>query len=170
MIWTSTSGTTISSSERPNIVCGNSRLIQLRWRISRFSGAQPAASGMISGAAGLVASATATVIVSLEPKGITGAAHRLQIAWVARVGLDLAAQPGHLHVDIADIAAELHRLRQVLARHRLPGPGRQTGQQPCFAGGEMHDIVAAKQLTADDVEAKQAKADHLVWFGHHSAA
>ena len=116
MICTSTSGTTISSSERPNIVCGSSRLIRLCWRMSSISGAR---SGVASAR---VATASAA---SLGLERIAGAAHRLQIARVARVALDLAAQPRHLHVDIADVAAELRRLRQLLARHRLPGARRR---------------------------------------------
>src|SRR5260370_35311870 len=46
-----------------------------------------------------------SVPASLRFEGITGASHGLQITRVARIGLDLAAQPGHLHVDVADVAA-----------------------------------------------------------------
>jgi len=68
----------------------------------------------------------------------------LQIARIARVGLDLAAQPGHLHIHIADIAAELRRLRQILARYRLACPRRQAEQEPCLGGGQAHDLASAK--------------------------
>ena len=127
MTCTSTSGITISSTERPNMVCGNSRLIRarladfehLRREARRLSAAAP-------GAAGLTATASAP---SIRLEGIAGAAHRLQIARIARIGLDLAPQPRHLHIDVADVAAELRRLRQLLARHRLPGPRRQARQQ-----------------------------------------
>ncbi len=46
-----------------------------------------------------------TSLLGLER--IAGAPHGLQVAGIARVGLDLAAQPRHLHIDIADVAAEL---------------------------------------------------------------
>src|SRR6266851_4797915 len=123
MICTSTSGITISKSERPNIVCGKSRLIRLRWRISRSAGASPGGSSLDRSAASVTA-------VSLGLERIAGAAHGLQVAGIARVPFDLAAQPGHLHIDIADAAAELRRLRQILARHRLAGARREARQQP----------------------------------------
>src|SRR5580704_10339523 len=100
---------TISSRERPNIVFGSIRLIQCRWRISRVSSRV----GRMSNDRLLIAAS------SVRTQRIAGAAHRLQVAWIARIGLDLAAQPVHLHVDVADIAAELRRLRQFLARYGL---------------------------------------------------
>src|SRR5579864_5974973 len=99
----STSGITINSSERPNIVCGNSRLIRLRWRMSSSAGGSPII--------GTGADAVAAALLGLER--IAGAPHGLQVAGIARVGFDLAAQPGHLYVDIAHVAAELRRLRQI---------------------------------------------------------
>src|SRR5438128_3755987 len=114
MICTRTNGITISSSERPNMLCGNSRLSQPRWRISKLSDA--GAAGSSAGAAG-----SATAAPSLGLEDIAGAAHGLQVTGITRVALDLAAQPGHLHVDIADGAAARRRLRQLLARHRLAG-------------------------------------------------
>src|SRR5207247_5490562 len=128
MICTSTSGITISSSERPNMLCGSSRLSQPRWRISKPSNAGAAASS--AGSAG-----SATTAPSLGLEDIAGAAHGLQVARIARVALDLAAQPGHLHVDIADVAAERRRLRQLLARYRLAGPRCQSREQSGLGRG-----------------------------------
>src|SRR5580765_4074342 len=145
MIWTSTSGITINRSERPNIVCGSSRLIGLRWRMSRASGAKSGGSlrmlstfagGAISAAAlaaGAPASpgpASLTRMASLGLERIAGAPHGLQVTGITRVGLDLAAQPGHLYIDVADVAAQWRRLRQILARYRLSGPCRKAGQEP----------------------------------------
>src|SRR5271155_3231611 len=148
MICTSTSGITIKSSERPNIVCGKSRLMRLCCRMSRSAGASPGGSR-----AGAAVSAAA----SLRFERITGAPHGLQVAWVARVGLDLAAQPGHLHLDVADVAAELRRLRQILARSGLARPRREAQQQRRLGAGQTHDLAAAKQLGAGEIEAKGAK-------------
>src|SRR5438132_12853030 len=111
MICTSTSGSTINSSERPNIVCGSNRLIRLRWRRSRSAGTSPGGSPA-DGPRG--ANAAAIAAASLRLERIADAAHGLQVARIARVALDLAAQPGHLHIDVADVAAELRRLRQIL--------------------------------------------------------
>src|SRR5216683_5684717 len=152
MICTSTSGITIKSSERPNIVCGSSRLIRLRWRMSRSAGASPGASPP-NGAIGASAAA------SLGLERIAGAPHGLQVAGIARIELDLAAQPRHLHIDIADVAAELRRLRQILARYRLAGARRETGQQPRLGGGQVHDLVAAKQFAPGEIKAKPAEAN-----------
>src|SRR5438477_8872812 len=159
MICTSTSGITINSSERPNIVCGSSRFNQLRWRMSRSAGASPGGSapnGAIWGAlwGALWATIAAGAAASLRLERIAGAAHGLQVARIARVRFDLAAQPGHLHIDIADVAAELRRLRQVLARYRLAGARREARQQPRLGGGQVHDLAAAKQLAAGEIEAK----------------
>src|SRR5712691_10905560 len=158
MIWTSTSGITISSSERPNIVCGSIRLIQLRWRTASASAARAGAA--IS--AGICAAGAAN---SLGLERIASAADGLQIARVARIGFDLAAQPGHLHIDIADVAAELRRFRQVLARDRLAGPRCEARQQPRLGSRQAHDLAGAEQLAAGEIEAKSAKAKgarHLV--------
>src|SRR5579872_2217812 len=119
MICTSTSGITISSSERPNIVRGASRLSQPLRR--RPAGAVPLATSPAS------TSAAAAASVGLER--IAGAANRMEIAWEARVVLDLPAQPHHLHVDVAHIAAEMGRLRQLLARDRLAGALCQAAEE-----------------------------------------
>src|SRR5260370_42440200 len=152
MICTSTSGITISNSERPNMLCGNSRLSQLRRRISKLSGAESA--GGSTGSAG-----SATAALSLGFEDIAGAAHGLQVARIARIALDLAAQPGHLHVDIADVAAERGRLRQFLARHRLPGPPPQDRQGAGPGRRHTPAPAPAKQLAAARVEAGSAAAD-----------
>src|SRR6266851_6220768 len=151
MICTRTSGSTISSSERPNIVCGSNRLMRLRWRMSRSAGVSPGAPR--------AANAAAAAAASLGLERIAGAAHGLQVAGIARVGLDLGAQPGHLHIDVADVAAELRRLRQVLARYRLAGARREAGEEPGFGGSQVHDLAAAKQFAPGGIEAKPAKAN-----------
>src|SRR5260370_38613439 len=106
MNWTRTSGITSNSGERPNMLWGNSRLSQPRWRISRLSGA--GAAGSSTGSTG-----SATAALSLGLEDIAGAAHGLQVARLARIAFGLAAQPGHLHVDLADIAAEPRPLRHL---------------------------------------------------------
>src|SRR5271170_7935456 len=113
--------------------------------MSRSAGASPG---------GSPASGTA----SLGFERIAGAPHGLQVAWITRVGLDLAAQPGHLHIDVADIAPELRRLRQILARNRLTRPRRQAEHEPRFGGRQAHDLAAAKQLAAGQIKAKGAEA------------
>src|SRR5580698_667972 len=151
MICSSTSGTTISSSERPNIDCGNSRLIKLR--------PAPAPSGIASlvgsDAAKIGGDATAA---SVGLEDIADPSHRLQIARITRILLDLASQPRHLHIDVAHIAAELRRLRQVFARDRLPGTRRQQRQQACLGSGQVHDVVAAKKFPANRIETESTKA------------
>ena len=61
---------------------------------------------------------------------VAAAAHRVQEARLARVGLDLAAQPRHLHVDRA-LAGLVHAERggDLLARQHLVGLAGQRGQQ-----------------------------------------
>src|SRR5918998_1320135 len=98
----------ISSNERPNIDCGSSRF-------SQFCGRNLSASGAVISPAAPTGSPEAG---SLGLEGIAGAAHGLEIAGIARVGLDLAPQTGHLHIDITNTAAERGRLRQILARDR----------------------------------------------------
>src|SRR3546814_5879382 len=62
---------------------------------------------------------------SVRHQHVAGAAHSLQIARELRVGLDLAAQAGDLHVDGAGVAADRAFLAQVVAADRLAGPPRQ---------------------------------------------
>src|SRR5215468_10608753 len=97
------------SSERPNIVRGNSRLIQpsgckARSLAGPFVG--PAADAPRSSAGANPLRAAAIGSRSIRSERIAGAAHRLQIARESRVALDLAAQPRHLNIDVADVAAE----------------------------------------------------------------
>src|ERR1051326_873520 len=98
MIWTSTSGITISSSERPNIVRGSTFLIQPR---------RAARTGAAGASASSAPSSKAVAAASVGFEDISGAAHGVEIARITRVALDLAAQPHHLDIDVADIAAEL---------------------------------------------------------------
>src|SRR5690348_11958837 len=121
MIWTSTSGITINSSERPNIVCGSNRLIQPRGRMSKSSAASDGGDNKAPDGAGAAA--------SIRLERIAGAAHGLQIARETRVAFDLAAQSRHLHVDGADIAAELAGLRQFFPRYRLARVLREAAQE-----------------------------------------
>src|SRR5262245_45161220 len=139
---------TINSSERPNVVCGKRRLTPARWRISRLSAADST-----RGSAGN------TGRLSLGLEDIAGTTHGLQIAWITRIALDFPAQPRHLHIDIADVAAEPRRLRQFLARHRLSRLLRQYRQETGLGGGEVNNGVAAEQFAAREVETKIAKAD-----------
>src|SRR5438067_5529253 len=108
--------------------------------------------------------AAADGAASIGLEDIAGTAHGMQVARKARVELHLAAQPGHLHIDIAGTAAELRRLRQLLARYRPPGLRRQNRQEARLGRGQMHDAVAAQQLAADDIEAEPAEA-HLPFLG-----
>ena len=85
---------------------------------------------------------------SIRLEDIAGAAHGLEIAGEFRVALDLAPEPRHLHVDGADIAAELRLLGQCLARYRDTGAAHQRGQQRGLGGGQMHRLLAAEQLIA----------------------
>src|SRR5260370_11612320 len=77
----------------------------------------------------------------------------MQITRIAGVELDLAAQPGYLHTDVATVAAELPGFRQLLTRYRLPRLRCQDGKQAGLGGGQMHDAVAAEQLAAGEIEA-----------------
>src|ERR1051325_3348213 len=113
---------TISSSERPNVVCGKRRLAQPRCRISKPSAAAGAVSAR--GSAGNAGR------LSLGLEDITGAANGLQIARIGGIALELAPQPRHLHIDITDVAAEPRRLRQLLARSRLVCPLHPEPPQP----------------------------------------
>src|ERR1700731_4658896 len=120
------------------MLCGSSRLIQPRWRISKASAAGPAISSRgWAGSAGML---------SLRLEDITGAAHGLQGAGIAGIELDLATQARHLHVDIADIAAERRGLRQLLARHGLSGLLRQDHRRAGLRGGEVHGIAPTEQF------------------------
>src|SRR4051794_19590329 len=101
------------------MVCGSSRLIQLFCRISMSSGAAPG-----SGTTGNTAT-SASAARSIRLEDIAGAADGVQIARIAGIHLDFSAQPGHLHIDITDVAAELRRLRQLLPRYWLAGVRRE---------------------------------------------
>src|SRR3954468_10778961 len=142
----------ISSSERPNIDCGSSRFSQFRERSSSGSGGaiSPAPVSLMAGS--FQAGPLGTGSLGLE--GISGAAHGLQIERIARIRFDLASQTGHLHIDIADVAAERGGLRQILARDRLAGGCGERGEQPCLGACQMHELVAAKQLVAVEIEAE----------------
>src|ERR1051325_1991407 len=142
---------TISSSERPNVVCGKRRLAQPRCRISKPSAAAGAVSAR--GSAGNAGR------LSLGLEDITGAANRLQVARIARIALELAPQPRHLHIDITDVAAEPRRLRQLLARYRLPCLLRQDRQEAGLGGGQVNRIVAPEQFAAREVKTERAEPD-----------
>ena len=70
MICTSTSGITINSSERTNIVCGSKRLIRLRWRMSRSAGASPGVSPL-NGLTLNLTDASQSEIAALDAYGVT---------------------------------------------------------------------------------------------------
>src|SRR5205085_5169301 len=128
------------------------RLTGPRWRISKPSAASLGA-GSMRGSAGNVGK------LSLGFEDIAGAAHGLQIAGITRIVFDLAAQPRHLHVDIAATAAEPRRLRQFLARYRLPCLLRQYRQEAGLGGGQANNIIAAEQFAAREIEPEIAKPD-----------
>src|ERR1700736_3156914 len=133
------------------MLCGNSRLTQPRWRISKASATGPAI--------GSRGSAGSSVMLSLGLEDISGAAHGLQIAGIAWIELDLATQARHLHVDIADIAAERRGLRQLLARHGLSGLLRQDRQKAGLSRGQVHGIAATEQFGARQVEPERPEPD-----------
>src|SRR5438034_570619 len=118
-------------------------------RLSCFSNVVPLAAPA-SGNAGRL---------SLRLEDITGAANGLQIAGIARIALEFAPQPRHLHIDIPDVAAEPGRLRQLLARHRLPCLLRQDRQDTGLGGRQVNRIVAAEQFAAPEMEAERAEPD-----------
>src|SRR5436189_3428251 len=76
--------------------------------------------------------------LSIRLESIAGAADRLQIARKPRISLDLAAQTRHLHIDIANVAAQ--RQGKLLTRHGLPRLFSQAPEQPGFGGGQMDQI------------------------------
>src|SRR5437763_5617517 len=133
------------------MVCGNSRLTQPRWRISKASATGPPPNSRGSAVSPRDSAGNAAA-PSLGFEDITGATHGLQIAGIARIVLDLAAQPRHLHIDIADVAAERRRLRQLLARHRLAGLLRQARQETGLGRGQVRRIAAAEQLGARKIK------------------
>src|SRR3546814_6704541 len=87
---------------------------------------------------------------------LAGAAHRLQVARELGVGLDLAAQARHLHVDGAGVAAGEAFLAQVVAGDRLAGTPRERLQQRGFGSGEAHAVAGARQFLAVEVR----RAEH----------
>src|SRR5205814_1981654 len=97
-------------------------------RLSCFSNVVPLA-GPAAGEVSARGSAGNAGRLSLGLEDITGAANGLQIAGIARIALEFAPQPRHLHIDITDVAAEPRRLRQLLARHGLARLLRQDRQE-----------------------------------------
>src|SRR6185312_2570926 len=95
---------------------------------------------------------------SIGFEDIAGAAHGLEIAREFGVALDLAAQSCHLHIDGADIAAELRLLGERLARDRLARPARQRHEQRRLRRRQMHGFDAAIELAARQVEPAGAEA------------
>src|SRR6185437_10626025 len=139
MICRRTSGVTMIRIERPKRLRGSARLTRLRGR---------------SG----VGSATAAGS-SIGLEDIARPSDGLEIAREARILLDLAPEPRHLHVDSAQIAAELALLRQRLARHRGAGGLDEAGEQRRLGRRQMHRLLAAEELAPLAVEAEGAEAD-----------
>src|ERR1700691_1330650 len=122
------------------------RLNQRRWLSApagRAAAAVPARSGERGGLSGPC---------SIWLEDIARASYRLQIARKLGIALDLAPEPRHLHVHRPQIAAELRRARQILARHRLVRLRRERHQQRLFGAGELHRRGAAVKLAALQVE------------------
>src|SRR5262249_26787351 len=94
------------SSERPNRLRGSNRLCQrgscTAWRAS--ASPPPARPAAEPGA-------------SIGLEDIADAAHRLQVARIFGIALDLAPEPRDLHVDRAHIAAELRLFGEPLAAY-----------------------------------------------------
>ena len=90
-------------SDRPNRVRGSRRLCQRRSSAElRACATEPPASRVAEPGA------------SIGLEDIADAPHRLQIAREFGISLDLAAEPRHLHVDGAHVAAELRLLGEPL--------------------------------------------------------
>src|SRR5690348_7723713 len=145
MICKRTRGVTMMSRERPKRLRGSARVMR---------------PGRLGWAAG---SAAAGSSAGLED--IARSSHGLQVAWEARILLDLAPEPRHLHVDGAQIAAELPLLGQRLARDRRAGVLGEAGEQRRLRRGEMDRFLAAEKLAALAVEAKGAEADLALALG-----
>ena len=90
---------------------------------------------------------------------VAAAAHGVQEARLARIGLDLAAQPGDLDVDGA-LAGVVHAERggDVLAREHLVGLAGERGQQGGLAAGQADRAVGAAQFAALGVEGPAGRA------------
>src|SRR5215813_8190275 len=149
MICTRMSGVTMMRMERPKRLRGSARLTKLRWSLPGSPAPRDAAVSRP-----LPASSS-----SIRLEDITGASDRLEIARELDVLLDLAAQPRHLHVDGADIAAELRLLGKRLARDGGAGALDENAEQRRLGGGEMHQLGAAGELAAVEIEAEGAEAD-----------
>jgi hypothetical protein len=95
--------------------------------------------------------------VAAGPQDVARAAHGLQPARVARVVLDLPAQPRDLDVDRALAPVDMGARDQLLARHgavRLLGEGMEQRR----LGGRQADMRAlAHQLVAREVEGEGAE-------------
>ncbi|MPL88445.1 hypothetical protein SDC9_34468 [bioreactor metagenome] len=102
---------------------------------------------------------------SVGGEHVAEAPHRLQVARFARVGFDLAPQPGDLHVDRAvaraflgcgrAVAAEL--VDQVGAADHFAGAGGKDPHQGHLGRGQPHRAVALPQLAAVLVIAQRAE-------------
>src|SRR5580700_8474543 len=80
-------------------------------------------------------------------EAIADATHGLHDERIARIALDLAAQPIDLHVDGA-LAHRLAVAGQRLARHGLAGACGQDPQHFALAVGEADHLFAAAQFAA----------------------
>src|SRR5262249_26646525 len=96
---------------------------------------------------------------SIRLEDIAGTSDRLEIARELDVLLYLAAQSRHLHVDGADVAAELRLLGERLARDGDAGALDENAEQRRLGGGEMHELGAAGEFAAVEIEAEGAEAD-----------
>src|SRR5262249_47573187 len=126
-------GTTMMIKARANSVCGECRSAQ-RAIVSNFSASQ-FMHRPLSG-----------------PQPITFAPGGAQVAWEARIGLDLAAEPGNLHVDRAFVDAAADALAQRLATQHIAEPRRQGAQQRDLGIGERHALTLLHELAQREVE------------------
>src|SRR5262249_7237476 len=88
---------------------------------------------------------------------VADAAHVLHQQRVGRIVLDLAAQAVDLHVDGA-LAGRAVVAGERLPRHRLAGGGGEQAQHVALAIRQPHDLLAALELPAPEMEAELAEA------------
>src|SRR6185437_9222374 len=155
------SGVTMMRIERPKRLRGSTRFSGLCRTRSRE--ASPAEASRGASAAETSPAGARPPSIGLED--IPRPSHGLKVARETRILLDLAAQPRHLHVDGAQIPAELPLLRQALARDRRAGAGDEAGEQRRLGGGKMHRLLAAEELAPVAIEAEGAEADLAIGVG-----
>jgi len=101
---------------------------------------------------------------SIRAKHIAFAAHRLQIAGLLGIGLDLAAQAGDLDVNRALLGQPLvaaQILDQLGTADRLAQVLRKDPHQLGFRRRQAHGLVPHQKFQAFDVIARRSQMQHL---------